>query len=138
MREEEFIGQVQARAGFGSRGPAESATRATLETLAERVQSPQAENLAAQLPREIGEHLRRVVYAPDEPVTGARMSTQEFFDRVAGRAGLDPPKAAHAARCVVEVMGEATQGNIVEKIKGSLDDDLSGVLFAGSTGKAGP
>ena len=56
MEHDEFIGQVQHRARLGSRGDAERATRATLETLAERIADGAANNLAAQLPNEIGEH----------------------------------------------------------------------------------
>ncbi|MEU1889583.1 DUF2267 domain-containing protein [Streptomyces pristinaespiralis] len=136
MDHDTFIGQVQDRAHLGSRGAAEAATRATLETLAERVPAGLAGNLAAQLPSEIGEHLRRVATAPDQPVTGAPMSNREFFDRVAQRAGEDTPKAAHEARCVMEVVGEATQGALTGKIRQSLDDELAGSLFAGSTGRA--
>jgi uncharacterized protein (DUF2267 family) len=137
MQHDEIIGQVQARAGLDSRGTAEAAIRGTLETLAERIQSDQAKKLAAQLPPEIGEHLRRVVYAPDEPATGQRMSRHEFFDRVAHRSRFEPSKAVHAARCVIEVMEEAAQGSLMTRIRKSLDDDLSQVLFAGSSGKVG-
>ncbi|WP_019545017.1 DUF2267 domain-containing protein [Streptomyces sulphureus] len=136
MQHDAFIGQVQARAGLSSRGEAEAVTRATLETLAERIQATQAENLADQLPHEIGEHLRRVAYAQDEPVTGARMDRREFFDRVAQRSGLDPSKAIHAARCVVEVVDEATSGDVLGKIRQSLDEELATVLYAGSSGTA--
>jgi uncharacterized protein (DUF2267 family) len=136
MQHDTFIGQVQSRARLDSRGTAEAVTRATLETLAERIQAPQAENLAAQLPREIGEHLMRVVMAPDEPITGTRMSRQEFFDRVAMRCGLDTPQAVHAARCVIEIVDEATEGGLTDRIRQSLDEDLAQVLFAGSTGSA--
>lgn len=135
MQHDEFIGQVQARAHLGSRGAAETATRATLETLAERVPATLAENLAAQLPMEIGEHLHRIDYAPDEPRTGVRMDRQEFFDRIAQRAGADGPKAVHEARCVMEVMGEATQGSLADHIRQSIDHELADVLFAGSTGR---
>jgi uncharacterized protein (DUF2267 family) len=56
MRHDEFIGQVQNRAKLPSRGDAEGATRATLETLGERIPENLAVNLASQLPQEIGEH----------------------------------------------------------------------------------
>lgn len=137
MDHDTFIGQVQARAHLDSRGTAEAATRATLETLAERIQSTQAVNLADQLPMEIGEHLRRVASAPDQPVTGARMSRQEFFDRVTQRSGLDTPKAVHSARCVVEVVDEATEGGLLTRIQQSLDEELAEMLFAGSQGAIG-
>ncbi|MBT2490767.1 DUF2267 domain-containing protein [Streptomyces sp. ISL-96] len=95
-----FVGQVQDRAHLGSRGAAETATRATLETLAERVPAGLAVN------------------------------------RVAQRAGEDTPRAAHEARCVMEVVGEAAQGSLTDKIRQSLDDELASSLFAGSTGSA--
>ncbi|MDF4252276.1 MULTISPECIES: DUF2267 domain-containing protein [unclassified Streptomyces] len=136
MQHDEFIGQVQARAHLDSRGAAEACTRATLETLAERIPAPLADHLAAQLPTELGEHLRRIEYAPDIPQTGVRMTRQEFFDRVARRAGAQPPKAVHEARTVVELLGEATQGALTERIRQSMDDELASVLFAGSTGSA--
>jgi uncharacterized protein (DUF2267 family) len=58
-------------------------------------------------------------------------------DRVAQRAGADTAKATHEARSVVEVVGEATQGGVLDKIRQSLDDELAKVLFAGSTGSVG-
>lgn len=136
MDHDTFIGQVQARARLDGRGAAEAATRATLETLAERIPAGLADNFAAQLPAEIGEHLRRVVTAPDQPTTGAPMSSREFFDRVAQRSGADTPKAAHEARTVIEVAGEATQGTLTDKIRQALDDELAQTLFAGSSGTA--
>lgn len=136
MQHDTFIGQVQARAHLGSRGAAETATRASLETLAERVPATLAEHLAAQLPREIGEHLRRVAFAADEPETGVRMSSQEFFERVAQRAGTGYPKAVHESRCVVEVVGEATDSILTDKVRQSLDAELAEVLFSGSRGAA--
>jgi uncharacterized protein (DUF2267 family) len=58
MKHDEFIGQVQHRARLRSRGAAERATRVTLETLAERLVGGEANDLASQLPLEIGHHLR--------------------------------------------------------------------------------
>ncbi|WP_367319063.1 DUF2267 domain-containing protein [Streptomyces sp. HUAS ZL42] len=136
MQHDAFIGQVQSRARLDSRGAAERATRASLETLGERVPSTVAEKAAAQLPHEIGEHLRRVAHAPGEPFTGERMSQEEFFVRVAERAGTTYPKAIHEARCVIEVADEATGGSLAQQIRPSLDADLGSVLFAGSTGRA--
>ncbi|WP_338003555.1 DUF2267 domain-containing protein [Natronoglomus mannanivorans] len=60
MQYDEFIGEVQHRAQLDSREAALSATRATLETLSERIQPGEAENLGAQLPGEIGRHLEKV------------------------------------------------------------------------------
>lgn len=52
MDHDEFIGQVQHRARLSSRGDAQTAVRATLETLAERLAGGEPSDLAAQLPDE--------------------------------------------------------------------------------------
>lgn len=110
MQHDEFIGHVQQRARLGSRGEAERATRAALETFAERIPAGLADNLAAQLPEEISEHLHRVVKASDEPDAGERFDRSAFIDRVAERAGggVDTSQATHWVRVVFDVVGEAT------------------------------
>lgn len=60
MTYDEFVGQVQHRAQLSDTGAAVAAIRATLETLGEHLFGGKAENLAAQLPREIGIHLSTV------------------------------------------------------------------------------
>lgn len=106
---------MQARARLDSRGAAERATRATLGTLAERIPAGLAEKLAAQLPYEIGEHLRRVDKAPDVPATGVHMSGHEFFERIAQREAKSFPKAVHHARAVIEVASQARAGQCGRK-----------------------
>jgi uncharacterized protein (DUF2267 family) len=133
MQHDHFIGQVQARARLASRGEAESATRAVLETLGERIPDGLSDNLAAQLPREIGEHLRRTE-SPFGDATGQRFDRSEFVERVALRGGFDPPKAAYAARSVFEVVDEATQGGIMSRVRETLPDDLRTLVSAGSSG----
>jgi uncharacterized protein (DUF2267 family) len=135
MQHDEFIGQVQARARLSSRGDAERATRATLETLAERIPEGLADDIAAQLPDEIGEHLRRtIVYGGVG--TGERFDTGEFVRRVSERSGTDEPQAAFLTRVVCEVVDEATAGILTRKAAESLPDDLRKLVTAGSTGEA--
>jgi uncharacterized protein (DUF2267 family) len=134
MQHDEVIGQVQARARLSSRGDAERATRATLETLGERIPEGLADNRAAQLPQEIGEHLRRtVVYGGVG--TGERFDTKEFVRRVSDRSSADEPQAAFLARVVFEVVDEATSGALTQKVAESLPDDLRRLVTAGSTGE---
>lgn len=68
MQSDEFIGKVQQRARLHSRGEAERAIAATLSTLADRLAGGTAENLAAQLPADIGRHLQS--HAGDWPSLG--------------------------------------------------------------------
>ena len=58
MRDEEFISEVQARAGLGTRNDAERAARATLTILGEQLPDSVASAVAAALPERLGEHLR--------------------------------------------------------------------------------
>lgn len=135
MQHDEFIGHVQDRARLPSRGDAEAATRATLETLGERIPEPLAANLADQLPSEIGEHLRRTVVM-DGAGAGERFGLQEFSERVAAREQTDPPAGLFHARVVLEVTDEATQ-DVLDKVAEALPDDLRAVVQAGSTGDLG-
>ncbi|MEY9212503.1 DUF2267 domain-containing protein [Thermobifida halotolerans] len=133
MQHDTFIGQVQARARLDSRGAAEAATRATLETLAERIPADLANDLAAQLPREISEHVRRITTQAGAE-HGSRFGQDEFISRVRDRAHTDDPKAAHMARVVFEILDEATTGSTMDKVRHSLPDDLRQLTLAGSTG----
>lgn len=133
MRHDDFVGQVQARARLSDRAHAERAIRATLETLGERVPESLADKLAAQLPHEIGENLRRTeVYGGLG--TGERFDRDEFIQRVGDRAGTDPRRAVFLARVVLEVTDEATQGSIMDKVRESLTEDLRELALAGSEG----
>lgn len=131
MKHDDFIGQVQARGRLESRGAAEQATRATLETLGERLPEGTAHNLAAQLPHEVGEHLRR---ASSE--RGEQLDLGDFFARVTERSatGVDLPAAVFHARCVLEVVDEATTGGLMGKLREQLPDEYDRLFSAGSTG----
>ncbi|GLZ03117.1 hypothetical protein Acsp03_05840 [Actinomadura sp. NBRC 104412] len=132
MQHDDFIGQVQNRARLPSRGDAERACRATLETLGERIPEGLADNLAAQLPVEIGEHLRRTeIYGGRG--SGERFDRHDFIERISSRSGADEPKAAFLARAVLEVTDEATEGGIMDRIYSSLSPDIRELVAAGST-----
>ncbi|MGH3886476.1 MAG: DUF2267 domain-containing protein [Pseudonocardiaceae bacterium] len=57
MRDEEFITEVQTRAGLSSRADAERVTRATLAILGEQLPDSVAGVVAAALPEQLGEQL---------------------------------------------------------------------------------
>ena len=129
MKHDEFIGQVQHRARLGSRGEAERATRATLETLAERLAGGEAKDLASQLPQEIGEHLRR-----EWSGVGERFSLDEFFRRVSLREGVDLPDAIFHARAVIEVVSEAVSKGEMDDVRAQLPAEFDRLFESGSEG----
>ena len=134
MQHDDFIGQVQARGKLANTGQAERVTRSVLETIGERIPDGLSDNLAAQLPHEIGEHLRRTERS-DKGGTGERFDRTDFVTRVEERAGLDRPQAVYAARVVCEVIGEATQGGVMAKVREALPPDVREIINAGSGGQ---
>jgi uncharacterized protein (DUF2267 family) len=130
MQHDEFIGRVQHHARLSSRGAAEQATRATLETLAERLAGGEAKDLAAQLPQGIDVHLRSK--RPEE--VGERFSLEEFFRRVSQREGVDLPKATYHARAVIEVLKEAVSKGEMDDVRAQLPAEFDRLFEAGSLG----
>ena len=112
MKYDEFIGQVRHRAGLGSHAEAERATRATLETLAERLAGGEAHDLAAQLPPELARYLE----LPDAGI-GAKLTLGEFFELVSEREGVDLPDATFHARVVLGGLTEAVSIGEIEDVR---------------------
>jgi uncharacterized protein (DUF2267 family) len=132
MQLHEFLGQVQHRAQMASLEDALHATRATLSTLAERLQGNEPEHLGAQLPAELKEFLR----APGSG-SGERFSSTEFFHRVCQKEGVDLPIAVYHARVVLEVLKEAVSPGEIDDVRAQLPADWQR-LFEGSTGRLHP
>ncbi len=110
MKHDEFIGKVQNLARLASRGDAERATRAVLQTLGERIGSGEAKDLASQLPPQLAEYtLSGFISA------GERFNVDEFCQRVLDREGpgVQPEDAIFHAKAVIHVLQEAvSQGEI--------------------------
>jgi uncharacterized protein (DUF2267 family) len=120
MKHDELIGLVQQRARLASRGDAEVATRATLETLAERLAGGEAEDLASQLPRGIAGYLRTELAG-----TGQHFSIEEFFELVSLREDVDLPRAIYHARAVIAVLAEAVTPGEMADVRAQLPAEYS-------------
>lgn len=125
MTHDQFIGEVQSRARLASRGEAERAVRATLSTLAERLAGGEADDLAAQLPAEIAEHLRG-----HEGEEFERMSLQDFYRKVSEREGREASQAAFHAKAVLSVLREAVSRGEFEDIEQQLPPEFDELLKA--------
>jgi len=123
MNHDEFVGHVQHMAHLPSRGDAETIIRATFETLGERLQTESAAHVAAQLPPELGRHLRN---RPFE-----HLSLHEFNERVAEREHHDIEKASFHARCVLDTLSAAISPGAVRKIRKQLPEEFQ-TLFGGA------
>jgi uncharacterized protein (DUF2267 family) len=121
MKYEDFLGQVQHRGRMASQEEAVRATRATLETFGERLYGGSADNLAAQLPLEIGHFLRTPPYH-------GRFAVEDFYQRVAEREGREVSVAIFHARVVLNVMEEAVDEGEMKKIRAQLPEEWNAIL----------
>lgn len=110
MQYQEFIERVQQRAGLGSFGEAEAATRATLTTLGEYLTGGEGLDLASQLPQGLAEILRQ-----QPPERSTIFSLNDFLQRVGEEEGVGIEEASAHARAVMGVLEEAVS-------KGEMDD----------------
>lgn len=142
MRHGEFIGRVQDLAQLPDTGSAERAVRATLETLAERLPDGLAEHAAAQLPHEIGEHLRRVTtdpaHPPEDRASGERFDLSGFTGRICWRTGLSESAAVRQAAAVLEVMDAALSPEQMDKVYATLPPDIRELLPEARLGNGEP
>lgn len=124
MHYDDFIGKVSYKARLASREEAVTAIRATLTTFAKRLQPDVAENLASQLPKEIGIFLKRTGAEP----YAERLTLQQFFEGVAECEGTDLPTASFHAVNVLKVLVDALSEGELKHLKASLPDEFDGLL----------
>ena len=118
MQTQEFLGQVQNKAHLATLGEAMRATRATLETLAERLGPDESRHLAALLPHEIQLFLSDAGTPMPE-----RFSPDEFLLRVCAREGIALPESSEHARVVIDVLTEALSPRDPTGVLARLPDD---------------
>lgn len=128
MKFDEFVGNVQNRGRMASSGEAVTAIRATLKTLGQRLHGGAAENLAAQLPKEVGVYLDSV---SDEDEV---FSVDEFFDRVAEVSETNKPQAVYHARAVLSVLQDAVSQGEIDKMMDQLPEEWDPLFEAGAEG----
>jgi uncharacterized protein (DUF2267 family) len=123
MQFHEFLGHVQNRARLSSLGDADTATRATLTTLRERLAGGEPKDVASQLTESIAQYLE----APgrEEPDS---FSLDEFYNRVCQRAGIERSDATFQARAVMSVLQDAVSAGEVRDIREQLPPEF-GPLF---------
>ncbi|BAY93075.1 MULTISPECIES: DUF2267 domain-containing protein [unclassified Tolypothrix] len=102
MQYEEFITHVQSLALSDSRVEAERATRATLETIKERIPADEVQALAEQLPGEIRKYLETSQGQP-----GQSFNLQEFINRTSQKENIEPTTTAIHVRAVFAVLQNA-------------------------------
>lgn len=122
MEYDEFLSIVQ-RWTVVDRATAEQATRATLQTLAERLTPTRARSVAVQLPPELFASL----YTTTDPEP---LDVDEFLRRVADRTGVDLPTAERHVRAVFAALRRALPPDQRELLSAELPEDLQTIFDA--------
>lgn len=127
MKYDQFIKHVQEKAQLNSREDAERAIRATLETIKERIVGDEASQLAAQLPKELGQYLHG-----REGEGGQYFKLDEFCQRVSEKEGVEPSIATNHARAVFAVLEEAVSPGEFADVRSNFSEDYEKLFAAKS------
>ncbi|MBD6620201.1 DUF2267 domain-containing protein [Komarekiella sp. 'clone 1'] len=130
MEYNEFITHVQSLAQSDSREEAERSTRATLETVKERIPVDKAQDLATQLPQEIGKYLQG-----KEEESNKYFNLQEFITRASQKENIEPTTAAIHVRAVFAVLQSAVKPETFAAFHSNFSHDYE-ELFATPTSEA--
>ncbi len=121
MQAAEFVKQVMDKGGFSSREDALTAIHATLTTLAERLFNNEPEQLADQLPFDIGVYLR------NSPIK-EKFDLDEFYNRISARSGFSRSEAIHAAQTVMAVLMEAVSAGEILDLMNELPENYRSLI----------
>lgn len=125
MQAEEFYRHVQERLGTPDRAEAESATRSVLAALADRINRPEAQDLASQLPKELGD----LVKGRGGPVQ--KMDMETFLGRIQKDLDLmDQDQAFRVTQAVFSVLKEAVSQGEWEDVVSQLPNELQKMFVA--------
>jgi uncharacterized protein (DUF2267 family) len=120
---DEFVRRVAEREGSDA-VTAERHARAVMAVLMQAVGPKEFDDVVAQLPRDFAPLLAR---GEDLDL----MSAEEFWQRVAARAGLDPERARRATAAVLETLAERIAVGEVDDLIARLDLPLHEPLKVG-------
>lgn len=123
MKYDEFLAEVQQLGEYDSREEAERVTRAVLEMLAERLTGSEAEDLAAQLPDQMGDFLQT------QSSAGRSLGVDEFLSEVAERlGGASAETARWDTSAVLTTVAKSIDGGQLNHVLSQLPTNYA-VLF---------
>ena len=122
MNFKEFTHTVAERAGL-SREEAADLTRATLETLADRLSGGEARDLAVRLPEPMAESFRG-----KKGMAAGNFGLEEFVRRVSEHAGLTVKETTDGVRAVFRTLADVVPSDHFDQAMSQLPGDFRRML----------
>lgn len=134
MQQDAILPEVKRTAQLESRTEADSAVKATLNTLGERIPVDQAEKLAGELPEEYaGALTERSEAEPEE------FPLEEFVRRVAERERYESSDASPVerhSRAVLTTLADAGLGSELSTVRDQLPDEYDALFEEGGSSRS--
>lgn len=121
MDHDTFVSKVQNELNLSSQSDAEEAIRAVLQTLGERLQAGEADDLAAPLPKEIDTYL-------EIADSGQQFGIDEYYSRVTERMGADLPDAVNNAQRIMAIVHETVPEGEFQDLVANLSSEYADLL----------
>ena len=119
MTRDEFLREVQERLRLVDKAEAETASRSVLAATADRLTPDEANDLAAQLPHDLAEFIRR------RPGGVQKMDYDTFINRVLGDLDLqEPSQAERVVKGVLSVVRDAVGEGEWEDVVSQMPADM--------------
>jgi uncharacterized protein (DUF2267 family) len=115
MKYDQFVSVVRDRGEYGSAAEAATVAKSVLRVFAGRINSGEADDLAAQLPPPLDEALRSGSQERAESY-----GVEEFCRRIARRTGARPSTAEWDASAVLSTVGDAVSGGELNQLLSQL------------------
>jgi uncharacterized protein (DUF2267 family) len=130
-----FLRRVAEATGM-ERVAAETAALAVLAALRRTVGRKEFGDMRSELPKDLQTFLDRAIaeappWTEDEPPSAGMFSYEEFIDRVAAQAGIDPGRARLAAETVLEQLGVKITAGQADDLEPFLPYELRPALMRG-------
>jgi uncharacterized protein (DUF2267 family) len=126
MNEHEFLAAVERRTDVESSNEAYTVADAGLQTLSDRIDQGEAEDIGSQLPSRLADSLT------SGPPEAQPFSAEEFVARVETRerdlGTLDDVDGERHAQAVLEVLGEAVSGGELADAREQLPDGFESLF----------
>ncbi len=139
MEYTEFIKRVQEAAELAGPDEAETAIEVVLGTLGELLSPLERRHLAAQLHKPMKEYVDRWVERPPrERSPRHHFNLEEFYNRIAARAGVRYPAAVQRSRAVMKVLREAVAAGELADLFRELPAEYEELLSGKPAGPLSP